>query len=649
MIETRFSVVIPTYQRRDVVVESVRALARQTFEGGFEVVVVVDGSTDGSAEALRSLRTPFPLTVLEHPNRGLAATRNRGAESAAGELLLFLDDDMEADARLLAEHDTSHRDGADVVIGHIPVHPGSPPGFLSRGVGEWAERRLERLSVLGSALPVQELLGGQLSIARERFVSLGGFDQASFTVGGTFGGEDLDFGHRVAREGLKIVFNPRAVSYQRYVVTPAHHLRQWREAGASDVALAKKHPELGAGVLAQHSPLSPLAQSVGLALRPLARLAVLALIRLGGDGPSTARWFFRVRRLEYWEGVRRAGGLRGEGVRVLCYHSFSDLRDDPILREYGVPPALLRRQLLFLKRAGFRFIDAERFLRFLDGRSGVPRLALLVTIDDCYQDVLSAALPVLESLRVPAVAFAVSERLGGSNTWDQAIGARAVPLMDADGLRSLARSGVAIGGHSRTHAALNRLPEERLDGEIAGCVADLEALGLPRPLLFAYPHGEADDAVEARAKAAGVRAAFTVEPGIVRTGTNRFALPRIEVLRSDGAWRLLWKVLRAGRRGPASRASGPPVRALELFPSQTRAGVGFNVQPNGRSAIAVRCENARPGAAIVFGGRRLQTSFGDGSLLTALVPDALIAKPGRLAVQVEDAAGMSNELPFEVR
>src|SRR5947207_8185848 len=187
-METRFTVVIPTYQRRDVVVENVRALERQTFEGGFDVVVVVDGSTDGSAEALRRLETPFRLMVIEQPNSGPAAARNRGADRSSGELLLFLDDDMEADPRLLAEHDASHRDGADVVIGHMPLHPGSPPGFLSRGVGEWAERRLERLSGLGGALPVQELLGGQLSIARDRFARLGGFDQA-FTADGTFGGE----------------------------------------------------------------------------------------------------------------------------------------------------------------------------------------------------------------------------------------------------------------------------------------------------------------------------------------------------------------------------------------------------------------------------------------------------------------------------
>src|SRR5690348_2266423 len=100
----RFSVVIPTYQRRDVVVRSVAALNRQTFRD-FEVVVVVDGSTDGTADALREVEAEFALTILEFPNRGLSQARNAGARAASGEVILFLDDDMEADPALLEEHD----------------------------------------------------------------------------------------------------------------------------------------------------------------------------------------------------------------------------------------------------------------------------------------------------------------------------------------------------------------------------------------------------------------------------------------------------------------------------------------------------------------------------------------------------------------
>ncbi len=129
----RFSIVIPTYQRRDIVVRMVAALDRQ-LHSDFEVVVVADGSTDGTAAALRKLRVRFPLTVLEQSNQGAAAARNAGASASRGELLVFLDDDMEADPKMLTEHDRSHREGADLVLGHLAVHRDSPPTLLGNEV-----------------------------------------------------------------------------------------------------------------------------------------------------------------------------------------------------------------------------------------------------------------------------------------------------------------------------------------------------------------------------------------------------------------------------------------------------------------------------------------------------------------------------------
>ena len=143
-VPLRFSVIVPTYQRRNLVLALVRSMMRQEFDGDFEVIVVVDGSNDGSSDALRKLgriEVPFPLTILEQPNQGAAFARNRGAAVARGEILLFLDDDMEAHPQLLVEHDRSHREGADVVLGHIPLHPESPSNILSAAVKSWAEDR----------------------------------------------------------------------------------------------------------------------------------------------------------------------------------------------------------------------------------------------------------------------------------------------------------------------------------------------------------------------------------------------------------------------------------------------------------------------------------------------------------------------------
>jgi GT2 family glycosyltransferase len=308
---TRFSVVIPTYERRDVVLEVVTAFERQQYRD-FELIVVVDGSLDGSAAALRGLTVGFPLTVLEQENLGAAQARNAGAEAAAGEVLLTLDDDMVPAPEMLAEHDRSHRAGADVVLGDIPLDPGSPPNLLSWGVGEWARERRDRLSAPGAEIRLDDLLTGQLSISRAAYEAVGGFD-SNFTREGLFGGEDIDFGYRLRKAGYEIVFNPAAISRQRYEVSPAAYLRRAGESGRSDRELVRKHPELAE--LLHGAPrfktrrsrwlLTPFVAAPGILSAPL-RAAAALVVRSGRTGERARRFFFAIRTLEYLRGARRA-------------------------------------------------------------------------------------------------------------------------------------------------------------------------------------------------------------------------------------------------------------------------------------------------------------------------------------------------------
>ncbi len=539
----RFSVVIPTYGRRDLVVDAVRALARQEGAPAFEVLVVVDGSKDGTTDALARLAPAFPFTVLEQPRGGRAAACHRGALTADGELLLFLDDDMEAAADLLAEHEHAHREGAEVVFGHIPLHPGSPRSFLAEAVGEWAESRAQRLMAQGGRLGIEDFLTGQMSLARAVYLDLGGFDPG-FTRGGAFGGEDLDLGRRLVADGRRLVFNPRAVSRQRYVVTPRHYLRQWRDAGGADVLLARKHPEEAGRILRRRESWAD--RLVGRPLRPLVRAVVLALVGAGAAGPRRRHWFFRARDLEYFRGVREAGGPPRRGtVRVLCYHAVADLKGARVLEPYGVPPRCFAQQLAYLDRR-FHVIGPDEFGRFLAG-AGVPRRAVLITFDDAYADLAEEGLPVLGARNMPAAAFAVSSLLGGTNAWDAPIGAPQLPLLDAGGLRELSRRGIAVGSHTRTHPVLPDLAPHDVEAELAGSRDELERIGL-RPRWLAYPFGEHDAGVRRAAAGAGYEAAFTVEPGVVRPGSDPLALPRIEIFRDDVGWRFAWKLEWAGGR-----------------------------------------------------------------------------------------------------
>jgi glycosyltransferase involved in cell wall biosynthesis/peptidoglycan/xylan/chitin deacetylase (PgdA/CDA1 family) len=546
----KFSIVIPTYERRDMVVRTVTALERQV-EGEFEVIVVVDGSTDGTAEALRRLSLSFPLTVVEQPNSGAGKARNAGVGAATAEVLLFLDDDMEADPTLLVEHERSLREGADLVLGDVPLHPDSPRNLLSWGVGAWAHARLERLTAPGAEVQLGDLLTGQMSVPRATFDRVGGFD-ARFTRDESFAGGDIDFGYRVIKAGCRIVFNPAAVSYQYYDVDPAKYLRRAREIGAADQELMLKHPEraeqLGSGPYFYRRRsrwlLGPLVWAPSALSWPLRAFAV-ALVRSGRRDPRSRNLFFAVRTMEYLRGARQAREASSTGQAVvLAYHAIADLRDDAVLGDYGVPAARFAEQLDALAREGWAFVDLEAVLRALDGGGRLPPHAVLVTFDDAYTDLLSVACPLLAERGIPAVAFAVAGRTGGTNTWASR-GAGVLNLLDADGLRAVAERGVEIGSHGATHRPLPSVPPDELEGELAGSAVQLEAIGVPRPRAFAYPHGEASPELGAAVRDAGYEAAFTVDSGFVQRGADRYALPRIEVLAGDTPRKLRLKVATA--------------------------------------------------------------------------------------------------------
>jgi len=539
------SVIIPTYQRRQVVAAAVEALGRQVGAPPFEIIVVVDGSTDGTADHLRGLSIAVPLTVIEQANAGASSARNRGAAAAKAPILLFIDDDMEAVENLILAHLREHAQGHDVVLGHIPLHPDSPRNIMSQGVGAWAEQRCERLSRPGADLSLHDLLTGQISISRIAFDAVGGFD-LRFTQNGTFGNEDIDFGLRLLDGGYDIAFCPEAVTYQNYVVSPASHLRQWRQAGAADVWFARKHPERGAEIFELNGAAEPFTRLVA---RPLAStwlwplitwpIRTLALRAGKGESRLAAFWFFKARSLNYWRGVAEAGGAPdGQTLRILAYHAIEDLNGS-VLSAYGTPIQRFEQQLADLTVAGFALISLEEFEAFLSGKAGLPRSAVLLTFDDCYVSLQQVTEP-LARRQAGGLAFAISRRL--ANTWDLPLGAPQLPLLDAAGLRGLVDKGMEIGAHSRTHPMLTELAESALREEISGCADDLQAEGLPRPRYFAYPYGDADARIAEQVHAAGYLAAFLIEPGVMTRATDRMLIPRVEIFGQDAGWRLVAKV-----------------------------------------------------------------------------------------------------------
>src|ERR1700730_17365864 len=117
MNQSFVSIVVPTYNRRASLARLLHALDQQTYPNSeFEVVVVDDGSADGTVEFVQQRHAEFALRVIEQAHAGPAAARNLGVQEALGALILFLDDDVVPAPTLIEEHVTTHEVEQDAVV-----------------------------------------------------------------------------------------------------------------------------------------------------------------------------------------------------------------------------------------------------------------------------------------------------------------------------------------------------------------------------------------------------------------------------------------------------------------------------------------------------------------------------------------------------
>ena len=541
-----FSIVIPTYQRREVVREAVRALGQLKYEGEVVVIVVIDGSTDGTAAALSKIALPFPMTIVEQPNRGAADARNRGAALAQSDVILFLDDDMIADADLLEQHGRLHREGADAVIGDTPIHSSSPPGFLAESVARWITASRVR-----SPLSPFDIFSGQLSVRRAVFQELGGFDTV-LTSGAAFGNEDAELGVRLLAK-YDVRHNPAAISRQVYVVSPREFMDRAGLAAAADVRFIRKHPGLASELLERKGFSRPLTRLV---YRPLARIPLIAGLLAGmavrvADGalktPAKsnriiARFFSGARSLAYWSALQESGWLPSSGrLLVLCYHAIEDQSDDPVLAPYGVPPKRFVDQLDSLTRRGFSFISPDQLAAFVRSKAPLPRRPVLLTFDDGHAGLLDVARNQLRPRGIQALAFVVTNVPSGTNEWDQAYGARTLRLLTNEERKETESLGVEIGSHSRTHREMPLLTDRERRLEARGSSADLVSAGLRRPRFFAYPFGARNEDSRKAVAEAGFLAAFGLSYRRASQASDVFDLPRVMILSTDGNRRFWMK------------------------------------------------------------------------------------------------------------
>ena len=241
-MDTGITVVISTYNGAHKLPGILNALKEQSFKN-FELIVIVDGSTDNTMQVLEKFIQYFDNSkIYRQENRGRAAVRNRGAKEASGDLIIFFDDDMRPEPDCIEQHSVHHdrfpnslSSGAQ--IDDMKKAANSFAKYKSYLSNKWAQPLLK---FDGQVLPLEmlHLTAANFSVSKKLFFTLGAFDERLNDA------EDFDLAIRTSKAGIPIYYNHKAFSWHDDFVTIKSYIKRLRQYQAAHINLRNLKPEI---------------------------------------------------------------------------------------------------------------------------------------------------------------------------------------------------------------------------------------------------------------------------------------------------------------------------------------------------------------------------------------------------------------------
>ncbi len=243
MNEISISIIIPTYNRADTLINCLKALFDQTCPKNYEIIIIDDGSTDRTEEVVKEMqkKSPVKLFYFKQRNKGPAAARNLGVKKATGDIVLFVGDDIIAGSDLLLQHILFHRkypESMFSILGYVTWYPEiNITPFM-----HWLEHG-------GSQFKYYKFRHGNevdffwtcnISLKRDFMLKNGFFDE-DFPYAAH---EDTELGYRLQKKSLQIIFNRNAVAYHYHPLDMAKYFHRQILVGRSLVILNNKWPSV---------------------------------------------------------------------------------------------------------------------------------------------------------------------------------------------------------------------------------------------------------------------------------------------------------------------------------------------------------------------------------------------------------------------
>ena len=226
---TRFSIVVCSHNGSATIRDCLEGVLTLDYPD-FEVIVVDDGSTDGTA----AIAGEYGARVISTPNRGLGSARNTGLKAAAGEVIAYLDDDARPDPHWLSYIGAAFEDTEYVAVGGPNVAP-EGDGPIADCV---AHSPGGPMHVLLNDREAEHIPGCNMAIRRAALLDVGGFDRRFRAAG-----DDVDVCWRLRDRGGKLGFHAGAVVWHHRRNSVLSYLRQQRGYGKAEALLEGKWPD----------------------------------------------------------------------------------------------------------------------------------------------------------------------------------------------------------------------------------------------------------------------------------------------------------------------------------------------------------------------------------------------------------------------
>ncbi len=194
----KVTVQICSMNRKKLLKRALEALFEQSFDkNDFEIIVVDDGSSDGTSEMVRELAKTAPCSIklITQEHAGLASGRNKAIREASGDIIIFIDDDIIADKNFIAEHVKSHAKHPKSVI----------MGWVNHTAN--LQRRTPKFCM--ADISTSFFWTSNVSVEKKYLIEAGLFDE-DFKE---YGWEDLELGRRLKKLGLKRRYNFKALVF----------------------------------------------------------------------------------------------------------------------------------------------------------------------------------------------------------------------------------------------------------------------------------------------------------------------------------------------------------------------------------------------------------------------------------------------------